>query len=121
MALGKDIINKAPYKSKNDLVVVNSKLVEKADWGMAPHAINTYYSLIKNKVIFPTEILQSPFFDLNVEGIDDTVKYGAVVAITGHEIGHGFNNQSSKYGDPSNLRRWWTNLDRTAFDVGVLR
>ena len=88
---------------------------------MAPHAINTYYSLIKNKVIFPTEILESLFFDLNVEGIDDTVKYSAVVAITGHEIGHGFNNQSSKYGDPSNLRRWWTNLDRTAFDVGVLR
>lgn len=90
------------------------KPVDKADWGMTPQTINAYYSPVRNEIVFPAGILQAPFFDMNA---DDAVNYGAIGAVIGHEIGHGFDDQGSKYDGHGNLRSWWTDQDRAAFDV----
>ena len=90
------------------------KPVDKADWGMTPQTINAYYHPVRNEIVFPAGILQSPFFDMNAE---DAVNYGAIGAVIGHEIGHGFDDQGSKYDGQGNLRSWWTDEDRAAFDV----
>lgn len=88
--------------------------VDKADWGMTPQTINAYYHPVRNEIVFPAGILQAPFFDMNA---DDAVNYGAIGAVIGHEIGHGFDDQGSKYDGQGNLRSWWTDEDRAAFDV----
>jgi endothelin-converting enzyme/putative endopeptidase len=90
------------------------KPVDKTDWGITPQTINAYYSPVRNEIVFPAGILQAPFFDLNA---DDAVNYGAIGAVIGHEIGHGFDDQGSKYDGQGNLRSWWTDADRAAFDV----
>ncbi|GAC17540.1 M13 family metallopeptidase [Paraglaciecola arctica] len=90
------------------------KAVDKADWGMTPQTINAYYSPVRNEIVFPAGILQAPFFDMNA---DDAVNYGAIGAVIGHEIGHGFDDQGSKYDGQGNLRSWWSDEDRAAFDV----
>jgi len=90
------------------------KPVDKADWGMTPQTINAYYSPVRNEIVFPAGILQSPFFDLKA---DDAVNYGAIGTVIGHEIGHGFDDQGSKYDGQGNLRSWWTDADRAEFDV----
>ena len=90
------------------------KPVDKADWGMTPQTINAYYSPVRNEIVFPAGILQSPFFDMTA---DDAVNYGAIGAVIGHEIGHGFDDQGSKYDGDGNLRSWWSDADRSAFDV----
>jgi predicted metalloendopeptidase len=90
------------------------KPVDKADWGMTPQTINAYYHPVRNEIVFPAGILQPPFFDMKV---DDAVHYGAIGAVIGHEIGHGFDDQGSKYDSQGNLRSWWTDEDRAAFDV----
>jgi endothelin-converting enzyme/putative endopeptidase len=90
------------------------KPVDKADWGMTPQTINAYYHPVRNEIVFPAGILQAPFFDMNAE---DAVNYGAIGAVIGHEIGHGFDDQGSKYDGQGNLRSWWTDEDRAAFEV----
>jgi putative endopeptidase len=90
------------------------KPVDKSDWAMTPQTINAYYHPVRNEIVFPAGILQSPFFDMNA---DDAVNYGAIGAVIGHEIGHGFDDQGSKYDGQGNLRNWWTDEDRAAFDI----
>lgn len=87
--------------------------VDPSDWGMSPQTINAYYSPTRNEIVFPAGILQAPFFDMNA---DDAVNYGAIGAVIGHEIGHGFDDQGSKYDGDGNLRSWWKEEDRVAFD-----
>ena len=88
--------------------------VDPVDWGMTPQTINAYYSPTRNEIVFPAGILQPPFFNMEAE---DAVNYGAIGAVIGHEIGHGFDDQGSKYDGDGNLRSWWTDEDRTAFDA----
>ncbi|MCY7296077.1 M13 family metallopeptidase [Alteromonas sp. a30] len=90
------------------------KQVDPTDWGMTPQTINAYYSPTRNEIVFPAGILQPPFFNLEAE---DAVNYGAIGVVIGHEIGHGFDDQGSKYDGDGNLRSWWTENDRSAFDV----
>ncbi|WP_438862828.1 M13 family metallopeptidase [Neptunicella sp.] len=87
--------------------------VDKADWGMTPQTINAYYSPTRNEIVFPAAILQPPFFNMDA---DDAVNYGGIGAVIGHEIGHGFDDQGSKYDGDGNLRSWWTDEDRAAFE-----
>lgn len=87
--------------------------VKEEDWGMTPQTVNAYYSPVRNEIVFPAGILQPPFFDLNAE---DAVNYGGIGAVIGHEIGHGFDDQGSKYDGDGNLQSWWTDSDREAFD-----
>ena len=90
------------------------KPVDPSDWSMTPQTINAYYSPTRNEIVFPAAILQPPFFNLEA---DDAVNYGAIGGVIGHEIGHGFDDQGSKYDGGGNLRDWWTAADRKAFDA----
>jgi putative endopeptidase len=88
--------------------------VDPVDWGMTPQTVNAYYSPTRNEIVFPAGILQPPFFNM---AADDAVNYGGIGAVIGHEIGHGFDDQGSKYDGDGNLRSWWTEEDRKAFDA----
>ncbi|MEP2653280.1 MAG: M13-type metalloendopeptidase [Paraglaciecola sp.] len=90
------------------------KAVDTSEWGMTPQTINAYYHPIRNEIVFPAGILQPPFFNMDA---DDAVNYGAIGAVIGHEMGHGFDDQGSKYDGDGNLRSWWTDQDREAFDA----
>lgn len=88
------------------------KPVDRAEWGMTPQTVNAYYNPSLNEIVFPAAILQPPFFDLNA---DDAVNYGAIGAVIGHEIGHGFDDQGSTFDGDGVLKNWWTPADLTAF------
>jgi putative endopeptidase len=89
------------------------KPVDRFEWGMTPQTVNAYYNPGMNEIVFPAAILQSPFFDLKA---DDAVNYGGIGAVIGHEIGHGFDDQGSKYDGDGNLKDWWTAADRKEFE-----
>lgn len=89
------------------------KPVDKDEWGMTPQTVNAYYSPTKNQIVFPAAILQPPFFDMDA---DDATNYGAIGAIIGHEIGHGFDDKGSTFDGEGALNDWWTEVDRTEFD-----
>ncbi|MEQ3659601.1 MAG: M13 family metallopeptidase [Glaciecola sp.] len=82
-------------------------------WGMAPQRVNAYYNSSFNEIVFPAAILQAPFFDPNA---DDAVNYGAIGAVIGHEMGHGFDDQGSKSDANGIQTNWWTEEDRAAFE-----
>lgn len=90
------------------------KPVDPNEWGMAPHVVNAYYHPLRNEIVFPAGILQPPFFTLDA---DDAVNYGAIGAVIGHEITHGFDDQGSKFDATGHVRNWWTDDDRTEFDA----
>lgn len=87
--------------------------VDRTEWYMTPQTVNAYYNPGMNEIVFPAAILQAPFFDSEA---DDAANYGAIGAIIGHEIGHGFDDQGSKYDGDGNLNDWWTQADRDEFD-----
>lgn len=88
--------------------------IDRQEWGMTPQTVNAYYNPTKNEIVFPAAILQPPFFNLNA---DDAVNYGGIGAVIGHEMGHGFDDQGSKYDAEGNMRNWWTEEDLAAFKV----
>ncbi len=90
------------------------KPVDRAEWGMTPQTVNAYYNPELNEVVFPAAILQPPFFNAQA---DDAVNYGAIGAVIGHEISHGFDDQGSQYDEVGNLRDWWTKEDHKNFEV----
>jgi putative endopeptidase len=90
--------------------------VDRNEWNMTPPTINAYYTPLFNSIFFPAAILQPPFFDPHA---DDAVNYGAIGAVIGHEISHGFDDQGSKYDADGTLRSWWTDQDRAAFEQRV--
>ena len=94
--------------------VRNGKPVDRTEWDMTPQTVNAYYDPPKNEIVFPAAILQPPFFDMKA---DDAVNYGAIGAIIGHEISHGFDDQGSQYDGDGKLRNWWTPEDRQAFEA----
>lgn len=83
-------------------------------WGMTPQRVNAYYNSSFNEIVFPAAILQPPFFDPNA---DPAVNYGAIGAVIGHEMGHGFDDQGSKSDANGIQRNWWTDEDRAAFEA----
>ncbi|ANP71080.1 M13 family metallopeptidase [Cryobacterium arcticum] len=87
--------------------------LDRDEWFMTPQTINAYYNPGFNEIVFPAAILQVPFFDVNR---DAAANYGAIGAVIGHEIGHGFDDQGSKYDGDGRLTDWWTEADRTAFE-----
>jgi predicted metalloendopeptidase len=88
------------------------KPVDRKEWGMTPQTVNAYYNPGMNEIVFPAAILQPPFFN---QAADDAVNYGAIGAVIGHEISHGFDDQGSQYDGEGNLRSWWSDSDRNAF------
>ncbi len=89
------------------------KPVDRAKWAMNPQTINAYNGGTENKIVFPAGILQAPFFDASA---DDAVNYGAIGAVIGHEISHGFDDQGRKIDETGKVRDWWTKEDGTRFD-----
>ncbi len=87
--------------------------VDRAEWHMFPQTVNAYYNPGMNEIVFPAGILQPPFFDLEA---DDAANYGGIGAVIGHEIGHGFDDQGSKYDGDGNLTDWWQESDRVEFE-----
>jgi putative endopeptidase len=88
------------------------KPVDKDEWQMTPQTVNAYYNPGTNEITFPAAILQPPFFD---PAADDAVNYGAIGAVIGHEIGHGFDDQGRLYDATGKLEDWWTKADNDAF------
>jgi len=95
-------------------VVRNTKPVDRTEWGMTPQTVNAYYDPTKNEIVFPAAILQPPFFDMKA---DDASNYGAIGAVIGHEISHGFDDEGSQFDGDGKLRNWWTADDRKAFEA----
>jgi len=86
--------------------------VDRTEWLMTPQTVNAYYNPSMNEIVFPAAILQPPFFNV---AADDAVNYGAIGAVIGHEISHGFDDQGRKYDGQGNLRDWWTAEDAERF------
>lgn len=87
--------------------------IDRDEWFMTPQTVNAYYNPGMNEIVFPAAILQPPFFDADA---DDAVNYGGIGAVIGHEIGHGFDDQGSKYDGTGRLEDWWTAEDRAEFE-----
>ena len=87
--------------------------VDREEWAMNPQTVNAYYMPPLNEIVFPAAILQPPFFNLEA---DDAVNYGAIGAVIGHEIGHGFDDTGSTFDGDGVMRNWWTETDRTEFE-----
>ena len=88
--------------------------IDRDEWFMTPQTVNAYYNPGFNEIVFPAAILQLPFFD---EDRDAAANYGAIGAVIGHEIGHGFDDQGSRFDGDGRLHDWWTEEDRTAFEA----
>ncbi|MBV8973357.1 MAG: M13 family metallopeptidase [Sphingomonadaceae bacterium] len=86
--------------------------IDRTEWGMTPMTINAYYNPPMNEIVFPAAIMQPPFFDPNA---DMALNYGAIGAVIGHEISHGFDDQGRQYDAKGALRDWWTPADGAAF------
>lgn len=87
--------------------------IDRDEWYMTPQTVNAYYNPLMNEIVFPAAILQYPFFDADR---DAAANYGGIGAVIGHEIGHGFDDQGSRFDGDGSLRDWWTDADRSAFE-----
>ena len=88
------------------------KPVDKDEWGMTPQTINAYYDPQRNEIVFPAAILQPPYFDPQA---DEAMNYGAIGAVIGHELTHGYDDQGSRFGPSGNFEEWWTKEDAAKF------
>ncbi len=102
----------AQFEFKRDLNKIG-KPVDRTEWGMSPPTVNAYYNPEMNEIVFPAGILQPPFFDPNA---DDASNYGAMGAVIGHEMTHGFDDEGRKFDAQGNLRDWWTPEDEKNFN-----
>jgi putative endopeptidase len=87
--------------------------IDREEWFMTPQTVNAYYNRGFNEIVFPAAILQLPFFGA---ARDNAANYGAIGAVIGHEIGHGFDDQGSKFDGAGRLTDWWEEADREAFE-----
>ncbi|WP_411338544.1 M13 family metallopeptidase [Sphingopyxis sp. J-6] len=90
------------------------KPVDRKKWSMNPQEVNAYNGGLENKIVFPAGILQAPYF---AENVDDAVNYGAIGAVIGHEITHGFDDQGRKIDASGAVRDWWTPEDAARFEA----
>ncbi len=90
------------------------KPVDRTEWGMTPPTVNAYYNPLMNEIVFPAGILQPPFYNPSA---DDAVNYGAMGAVIGHEMTHGFDDEGRQYDKDGNLKDWWTKDDATKYNA----
>ncbi|HXP11132.1 MAG TPA: M13 family metallopeptidase, partial [Acidobacteriaceae bacterium] len=110
-ALG-NALQAAAFEERRDIAKIG-KPVDRGEWGMSPPTVNAYYNPQMNDINFPAGILQPPFFD---PSRDDAVNYGAVGAIIGHELTHGFDDEGRQFDGKGNLEDWWAPADGKQFD-----
>ena len=103
----------AEFNFNRDINKIN-KPVDPTEWEMTPQTVNAYYEPLRNEIVFPAAILQPPFFNQNA---DDAINYGAMGAVIGHEITHGFDDEGRQYDASGNIKDWWTKNDETKFKV----
>jgi putative endopeptidase len=101
------------FESDRNLAKIGQP-IDRDEWHMTPQTVNAYYNPGMNEIVFPAAILRWPFFEADA---DDAVNFGGIGAVIGHEIGHGFDDQGSRYDGDGNLADWWTDADRKGFDV----
>ena len=95
-----------------EMIAKVGKEVDKTEWFMTPPTVNAYYNPSFNEIVFPAGILRFPFFDFDA---DDAINYGAIGAVIGHEMTHGFDDQGRQYDKDGNLKDWWTKEDAEKF------
>ena len=105
-------VRSGQFQIARNLADIN-KPVDKTRMGMSPPTVNASYNPAFNDITFPAGILQPPFFNFQA---DDAINYGAIVAVIGHEVSHGFDDSGSRYDADGNLKMWWTAEDRKKFD-----
>lgn len=108
----KNILNAEKFNFKFMMNKVN-KPVDKKEWHMTPQTVNAYYSANLNETVFPAAILHPPFFNLDA---DNAVNYGAIGAVIGHEMTHGFDDEGRQYDKSGNLTDWWIDKDTVSFN-----
>lgn len=108
-----NVVRAAEFENDRELAKLGGP-IDRDEWLMTPQTVNAYYHPTMNEIVFPAAILQPPFFDVDAE---DAVNYGGIGAVIGHEIGHGFDDQGSRYDGDGRLQDWWTAADRERFDA----
>jgi putative endopeptidase len=103
----------AAFEARRDLRKIG-KPVDKSEWGMTAPTVNAYYDGQENNINFTAGILQFPFYNPSA---DEAVNLGAIGAIVGHELTHGFDDQGRKFDGGGNLRDWWTAEDAKKFET----
>jgi putative endopeptidase len=107
-----DLHNSSKFEFAYELNKVG-KPVDEKEWGMTPPTVNAYYDPGMNDINFPAGILQPPFYDFSK---DPAVNFGGIGVVIGHEMTHGFDDEGSKYDGKGNVKPWWTDADRKAFE-----
>ena len=116
LAVGDDLVDNIRASKRFNTAFDFAKLgkpMDRSEWRMTPQSVNAYYYPVWNEIVFPAAILQFPFFDPER---DAALNYGAIGAVIGHEIGHGFDDQGSKFDAAGRMSNWWTDADRAAFE-----
>ena len=103
------------FESKRQIAKIDKPL-DRKEWGMTPPTVNAYYSSSFNEIVFPAGILQPPFFDPK---LDDSVNFGGIGLVIGHELTHGFDDQGRKFDPEGNFHDWWTKQDGEEFEKRV--
>jgi len=107
----RNVFRAAEFENTRDLAKIG-KPVDRGEWGMTPPTVNAYYNPQLNEIVFPAGILQPPLYDPKR---DDAYNYGAIGAVIGHEITHGFDDQGAQFDPRGNLKNWWTPEDLKTF------
>lgn len=102
-----NLLRSSQFSRKRNLAKMG-RPVDRTEWGMTPPTVNAYNNSLMNEIVFPAGILQPPYFDLSA---DDALNYGAIGAVIGHEMSHGFDDQGRKFDLHGNLTDWWTEAD----------
>jgi putative endopeptidase len=107
-----NVLRSGAFQQARDLNKIG-KPVDRTEWGLTPPTVNAYNNWLYNEIVFPAGILQAPFFS---QEADDAINYGAIGAVIGHEITHGFDDQGAKFDKQGNLQNWWTEVDMKNFE-----
>lgn len=108
----KNIIAARQFDFGKELSRMNGS-TDRERWFMTPQTVNAYYHPSLNEIVFPAAILQHPFFDPNN---DESVNFGSLGAVVGHEMTHGFDDQGRKYDSAGNMRDWWAGSDGVEYE-----
>ena len=108
-----NVLRARAFEEKRNLAKLG-KPIDRTEWGMSPPTVNAYYNATLNEIVFPAGILQPPFFYADA---DDAVNYGGIGGVIGHEMTHGFDDSGSQYDADGNLKNWWTDEDRKAYEA----
>jgi putative endopeptidase len=110
-----NVLRASKFEHRRQLAKIG-KPVDRTEWGMTPQTVNAYYNPSLNEIVFPAGILQPPFFD---PAVPAALNYGAIGAVIGHEITHGFDDQGCQFDGRGNLKNWWTEEDLQRFQAAT--